>query len=92
MVRDYLYSLCGGALMVATSGGFGWFITPKPAETKLGRLWADAARTTPVRTLPPEVKALRCMMEWIGTAGPEIWCPAAPPLPEEQAPPAVPTS
>jgi hypothetical protein len=67
-------------------------LTPEPAEVKLGRLWAGAARSIPIRTLPPEVKALRCMMVWLGTAGPEIWCPAAPPLPEEQAPPAVPTS
>jgi hypothetical protein len=92
MVRDYLFSLCGGALMVATWGGFGWSITPEPAEMELARIRAGLDWSMPVRTLPPEVKALRCMMVWIGTAGPELWCPAAPPLLEEQAPPAVPTS
>jgi hypothetical protein len=55
--------------MIATWGGFGWSITPEPAEMKLGRLWAGAAQSIPVRTVPPEVKALRCMMVWIGTAG-----------------------
>jgi hypothetical protein len=92
MARDHFIALCSGFVMCTGGFGFGWFITPEPAEMKLGRLWAGAAQSIPVRTLPPEVKALRCVMVWIGTAGPEIWCPAAPPLPEEQAPPAVPTS
>jgi hypothetical protein len=92
MVREYLYSLCGGALMGATWSGFGWFVAPEPAEHKLGQLWAGVAQTIPVRTLPPEVPAIRCVMMWVGTAGPEIWCPAAPPLPEDQVPAAVPTS
>jgi hypothetical protein len=92
MVREYLYSLCGGALMGATWSGFGWFVAPEPAEHKLGQLWAGVAQTIPVRTLPPEVPAIRCVMMWVSTAGPEIWCPAAPPLPEDQVPAAVPTS
>jgi hypothetical protein len=92
MVRDYLFSLCGGVLMLATWTGFGAYIAPEPAEMKLARIRAGVDWSMPVRTLPPEVKALRCVMLWIGTAGPELWCPAAPPLPEEQAPPAVPTS
>jgi hypothetical protein len=75
--------------MVATWGGFGWSITPEPAEMELARIRAGLDWSMPVRT---EVKALRCMMVWIGTAGPELWCPAAPPLLEEQAPLAVPTS
>jgi hypothetical protein len=88
MVRDYLFSLRGGAFMLATWTGFGACIAPEPAELTLGRLWADAAQTMPIRTLPPEVPALRCVMVWIGTAG----CPAAPPLPEKPEHPAVPTS
>jgi hypothetical protein len=92
MVRDYLFSLCGGAFMLATWTGFGAYIAPEPAEVKLGRLWAGAAQSIPARTLPPEVPAIRCVMMWVGTAAPEIWCPAVPPLPDEQAPPAVPTS
>jgi hypothetical protein len=73
-------------------GRLRWFIAPEPPDLKLARIRAGLDLSMPGRTLPPEVKALRCMMVWIGTAGPEIWCPAAPPLPEEQAPPAVPTS
>jgi hypothetical protein len=92
MVRDHFISLCGGALMVGTWAGFGLFITPEPAELKLARARAGVDLSVPVRTLPPEVKALRCIMMWVGAAGPEIWCPAAPPLPKEQAPPAIPTS
>ena len=92
MVRDWLITLCGGALMVATWAAFGWFIVPEPAELKLARTTASVDWSIPLRTLPPEVKALRCIRMWVGTAGPEVWCPAAPPLPEDQAPPAVPTS
>jgi hypothetical protein len=92
MVRDSLYSRCGGALMVATWTGFGAYIAPEPAEMKPGRIWAAAARSIPVRTLPPEVPAIRCVMMWVGTSGPEIWCPAAPPLPEQQEPAAATTS
>jgi hypothetical protein len=40
MVRDYLYSLCGGALMLATWTGFGAYIAPEPAEVKLARIRA----------------------------------------------------
>jgi hypothetical protein len=92
MVRDYLYSLCGGALMLATWTGFGAYIAPEPAEVKLARIRAGVDWSMPVRTLPPGVPAIRCMMVWIGTAAPELWCPAAPPLRAEQAPPAAPTS
>jgi hypothetical protein len=92
MVREDFIAWGAGLAMSAGGFGFGWFITPEPAEMKLGRLWAGAAQSIPVRTLPPEVPALRCIMMWVGTAGPEIWCPAAPPLPEEPARPAIPTS
>jgi hypothetical protein len=92
MVRDYLFSLCGSALMVATWTGFGAYIAPGPAELKLARIRAGVDWSMPLRTLPSEIKALRCVMLWIGTAGPELWCPAAPPFPDEQEPPAVPTS
>jgi hypothetical protein len=78
MVRDYLYSLCGGALMIAASTDFGAYIAPEPAEMKLGWPWAGTPQTIPVRTLPPEVRRSGAWMVWIGTAGPEIWCPAAP--------------
>jgi hypothetical protein len=92
MVRDLLVSLGSAVALWGSSFTFAYLCFPEPAEHKLGRLWAGAAQSIPVRTLPPEVPALRCIMMWIGTAGPELWCPAAPPLPEEQAPPAVPTS
>jgi hypothetical protein len=92
MVRDYLFSLCGSAFMLATWTGFGAYIAPEPAELKLARIRAGLDWSMPVRTLPPEVKALRCMMVWIGTAGPELWCPAVLPSPDEQEPPAAPTS
>jgi hypothetical protein len=92
MVRDYLFSLCGSALMLATWTGFGAYIAPEPAELKLARIRAGVDWSMPVRTLPPEVKALRCVMLWIGAAGPELWCPAALPSPDEQEPPAAPTS
>jgi hypothetical protein len=94
MAREHFIVLCAG-LVVGTGGfGFGWFIAPEPAEVKLARIWAGLDYAIPVRTLPPYVKALRCMLVWIGGPGgaPEMWCPAVPPLPEEQAPPAVPTS
>jgi hypothetical protein len=92
MVRDILVSLASSAALSGTSFAFAYLCFPEPAEVKLGRLWAGAAQPIPVRLLPPEVKAIRCVMMWVGTAGPEIWCPAAPPLPEEQARPAIPTS
>jgi hypothetical protein len=66
----------------------------EPAEMKLARIRASLDLSMPIRTLPPEVKALKCMIVWVGGPGgePEMWCPAARLLPEEQAPPAVPTS
>jgi hypothetical protein len=90
MVRDYLFSLCGGAFMLATWTGFGTYITPEPAEMKLARIRAGVDWSIPVRTLPPEVKARSCILMWIGAAGVEMWCPM--PRRPEQAPPAVPTS
>jgi hypothetical protein len=93
MVRDYLVSLGAGSLMVAMWSTCGWLLAPEPAELRLARIQAAAlSQSVPVRTLPPEVNAIRCMMVWIGTAGPELWCPAAPPRPRDQAPAAVPTS
>jgi hypothetical protein len=92
MVRDDFISLCCGLAISAGGFGFGWFITPETAELKLARVRASVDWSMPVRTLPPEVKALRCVMLWIGTAGPELWCPAVPALPEEPEQPAVPTS
>jgi hypothetical protein len=91
MVRDHLFSLCGGALMLATWTGFGWSITPEPAEMKLARIRASLDWSIPVRTLPPEVKAGSCVLMWIGAAGAEMWCPL-PPRPEPEQAPAVPTS
>jgi hypothetical protein len=80
MVRECVVALCCGAVMSSGGFGFGWFIIPEPAELKLRRILV-------------EVPALRCIMMWVGTAGPEIWCPAVPPLPEEpEQQPAVPTS
>jgi hypothetical protein len=96
MARQDFIALCSGALMFTGGFGFGWFTTPEPADVELARIRADLPLSIPIRTLPPDVKALRCMMMWVGAAGgdPEMWCPAAPPLleNEDQAPPAIPTS
>jgi hypothetical protein len=53
---------------------FGWFITPEPAELKLARIRAGVDFSIPV--LPPEVKALRCVLMWVGgpRGEPEMWC------------------
>lgn len=91
MIRDEFIALCAGSLMVATWTSFGCFIAPEPGESKLAKIRLEPS-TIPRRTLPPEVKAIRCMMVWVGQSEPELWCPAAPPLPEDQAPDALPTS
>ena len=92
MVREEIIALCAGSLMVATWTGFGWLLTPETAEFKLAKFRAGVNFSIAVRTLPPDPKAVRCMMVWVGSLGePELWCPAAPPLPEPVAPP-VPTS
>ena len=85
---------CAPGASCSLGVGFGSFITPESAEVRLARIRGGVDYTISVRTLPPNVKALRCMMMWVGGPGgePELWCPAAPPLPEDQAPPAVPTS
>jgi hypothetical protein len=81
-------------LMSAGGLGFGWAITPETAEFKLVNIRAGLDLSIPIRTLPPETKIIVCVLMWVGRPGgePEMWCPAAPPLPAEQAPPAVPTS
>jgi hypothetical protein len=93
-VRVHFLALC--AFIMCTGGfGFGWSITPEPAEVKLARIWAGVDLSIPIRTLPPNTKAVRCMLVWVGGPGgdPEMWCPAVPPLPEDdQAPPAISTS
>jgi hypothetical protein len=35
MVRDDFISLCTGVVMTTGGFGFGWFITPEPAELRL---------------------------------------------------------
>ena len=94
MARQAFVALCAGSFVFASGLGFGWFITPETAEVKLARIWAGVDLSIPIRTLPPDVKALRCVLMWIGGPGgePEMWCPPVPPLPGDQAPPAVPTS
>jgi hypothetical protein len=92
VVRDLLVSLAAAMALWGSCFVLAYLCFPEPAEHKLGRLWTEAAQTMPVRTLPPEVPAIRCVMMWVGTAGPELWCPAAPPLPEKPEQPAVPTS
>ena len=93
MVRGDFIALGAGCFMFTGGVGFGSFITPEPAEVRLARIRGGVDYTMSVPTLPPNVKALRCMMMWVGGPGgePELWCPAAPPLPEDQTPPAVPT-
>ena len=94
MARDDFIALCCGMLMSAGGFGFGWFTPPDSAEFKLAKIRAGLDLSIPIRALPPNVKALRCMLVWVGGPGgePEMWCPAAPPLPEEPVPPAGPTS
>jgi hypothetical protein len=93
MAREDLIALCAGSFIFAGGFGLGWFTTPESAEFKLARIRAGLNYSIPIRTLPPAIKAIGCMMMWVGGPGgePEPWCPAAP-LPEERAPPAVPTS
>jgi hypothetical protein len=92
MAREDLIALCAGSFIFAGGFGLGWF-TPESAEFKLARIRAGLNYSIPIRTLPPSIKAIGCMMMWVGGPGgePKLWCPAAR-LPEEQAPPAVPTS
>jgi hypothetical protein len=87
MVRDDFIALCAGSFMFA--GGFGWFGAPETGEFKLAKIRSGLNLSIPIRTLPPESKAVRCMMVWVGGPGsaPELWCPPRPPLPEEQASP-----
>jgi hypothetical protein len=94
MAREDLIGLFSGPVMSTGGFGFGWFITPETAEIKPARIWAGVDLWIPIRTLPLNTKAVRCMLVRVGgpSSEPELWCPAAPPLPEEQAPPAVPTS
>ena len=94
MVREHFIALCAGLVMGTGGFGFGWITFPETAELKLARIRAGVDFSIPIRTLPPEVKALRCVLMWVGERGrkPEMWCPAAPPFPEDQAPSAVPTS
>jgi hypothetical protein len=94
MVRDDFVALCAGSLMVVTWSGFGWLMAPAPAETKLAQIRAGVNMPIPRRTLRPDTKIVDCIMVWVGGPGgePELWCPPAPPLPQEQAPEAVPTS
>ena len=90
MVRDDCVALSAGVFMLAGSVGFGWVMVPESAEFKLAKIRAGIH----VRGghSPPGSKMIECVMIWLGGPGgePELWCPAV--LPEEQAPPAVPTS
>jgi hypothetical protein len=50
MARDHFIALCAGLVMGTGGFGFGWFITPEPAEVKLDRIWAGLHYAIPVRT------------------------------------------
>jgi hypothetical protein len=78
--------------MTAGGCGSGCFITPESARSKLARIRAGPDLSIPIRTLPLDTKIIDCVLMWMGGPGgePEIWCP--PVRPEEQAPPAAPTS
>jgi hypothetical protein len=92
MARDDFIALCCGMFMSAGGFGFGWLITPEPAEFKLAKIRAGLDLSIPIRTLPPDTKIIDRVLMWVGGPGgePDIWCP--PVRPEEQAPSAVPTS
>jgi hypothetical protein len=92
MVRDDFIALCAGALMVASWAAFGWFIAPEPVESKLAKVGIDAP-LIPQRPLWPGINIFECVIVgWKPHVPPEVDCPAGPPLPESQAPHAVPTS
>ena len=90
MAREDFVTLCTGFVTCTGGFGFGWFITPEPAEMKLARICASLDLSMPIRALPPPTKIIHCVMMWVGgpAGDPKIWCP--PVRPEEQAP-AVPT-
>jgi hypothetical protein len=92
MVPDECVALCAAIFMLAGGSGFGWVMAPESAEYKLAKIHAGLHIKAARRTLPPDSKIVECVMVWVGGPGgePELWCPAVPP--EEQAPPAVPTS
>ncbi len=94
MARDDFIALCCGMLMSAGGFSFGWFTMPESAEFKLAKIRAGLDLSISRRALPPDSKMIDCVLMWVGGPGgePEMWCPAAPSLPEEQAPPAAPTS
>jgi hypothetical protein len=69
MVRKDLIALGAGCFMFTGGVGFSSFIAPEPAEVRLARIRGGVDYTMSVRTLPPDVKALRCMMMWVGGPG-----------------------
>jgi hypothetical protein len=92
MARDDFIALCSGFLMCTGGFGCGWFITPEPAELKLAKIRAGLDLSIPIRTRPPDIKIIDCVLMWVGGPGgePEIRCP--PVRREERPPPAIPTS
>jgi hypothetical protein len=78
MAREDFVTVCTGFVTCTGGFGFGWFITPEPAEMKLARIRASLDLSMPIQTLPPEVKALRCMTVWVGGPGVSRSCGALP--------------
>jgi hypothetical protein len=69
MARDDFIALCSGFIMCTGGFGFGWFITPEPAELKLAKIRAGLDLSIPIRTLPPDTKIIDCVMMWVGGPG-----------------------